>query len=94
MADELVWEPRRVVPPKPSKYLLRDSTITGTEIDPPCVTLPIEANVFADARDPVALDHILATPRSTLSSTMGPSVGPGESLNRRAPAPKGSTGSS
>jgi hypothetical protein len=38
MADELVWEPRRVVPPNPSKYLLQDSTITGTEIDPACVS--------------------------------------------------------
>jgi len=44
--------------------------------------LPIEANVFRDARDPVALNHILATPSSILSPTMGPSIGPGEWLSR------------
>ena len=71
-----------MVAPKPSKYLPRGSTITGTEIDPACVTLPIEANVFGDVRDPVALNHILATPSSILSPTMGPSIGPGELLSR------------
>ena len=70
------------MPPKPSKYLLRDSTITGTEIDPACVSDRLRPTFSGMLVDPVALNHILATPSSILSPTMGPSVGPGEWLNR------------